>query len=685
MSLFSSPDNFSVASLSDKTLKMIQRSIADSFRVPLNQLPRVLFHGLILALIVCGFWLLDSLKDPVLTKTVGIEYQPIAKLLSVFTTLIVVCIYDFLTSIVSKSSLFLIISVVFGLITMVISAFLSDPEIGLDYKHKGPHRIIGWCSYCAIESYGSLMVALFWSFTNSIMDLEQAKGAYGLIIAIAQIGALVGSTLATNATIFGVAQLYLLGSIMILLVSLLVKTYHLTYRDHITESIKTKVRSISAEYYETQQQFLFQEKNRVESTETVFESLNFSQFFVVLKTKTWKIIKYIMRFFEGFYEGLSLILKYNYTLKLLIVSCLYEVVVTILDYQFKLMGSISIDNNDIIQNHNKNIDINNYNNNNYNQINNNYNNNNNNNNINNNNQYNNLNDHVNVIIESTTKNIIYNINSNENRFANLLGHFGQFTNLISFFVSCFGFSYMVHYFGINKSLMIFPITLFISIIITYLIPTLWVSFVFVSILKAMLFSLHDPLKELLYIPTSDAIKFKAKAWIDVFGSRFSKAVGSFLCFIAYGNAHRLRNLSEIPCIILSIVIILFTFLIGLDFKKLIEENAIVGNDDFKTKNYFINFDSPPIVNNSNNNDNNNKNNKDTKFDENKNIHSSTTNTDDKNNKQEFFYNLDLFKDVFDEEFEFDIKEINNTIKNKNNIENLKKNSPARTRSKSSFN
>jgi len=28
----------------------------------------------------------------------------------------------------------------------------------------------------SIEAYGSLMVALFWSFTNSIMDLEQAKG-----------------------------------------------------------------------------------------------------------------------------------------------------------------------------------------------------------------------------------------------------------------------------------------------------------------------------------------------------------------------------------------------------------------------------------------------------------------------------------------------------------------------------
>eukprot|EP01035_Chromulina_nebulosa_P017245 gene17245-22773_t len=68
-----------------------------------------------------------------------------------------------------------------------MSALLSDPINGLSSPDRGPHRLIGWLCYFTVEAYGSLMVALFWSFTNSVMDLEQAKGAYGLIIAIAQL------------------------------------------------------------------------------------------------------------------------------------------------------------------------------------------------------------------------------------------------------------------------------------------------------------------------------------------------------------------------------------------------------------------------------------------------------------------------------------------------------------------
>ena len=121
----------------------------------MKQLPRVLFHGLILATIICGFWLLDSLKDPILTKFVGIEYQPVAKFCSVVTTLIVVCLYDFSTSIFSKQTLFHIIASIFGMLVLIMAAELGDPETGLSSSKnsaidKGPHRIIGWVCYFTI-------------------------------------------------------------------------------------------------------------------------------------------------------------------------------------------------------------------------------------------------------------------------------------------------------------------------------------------------------------------------------------------------------------------------------------------------------------------------------------------------------------------------------------------------------
>jgi ATP/ADP translocase len=81
------------------------------------------------------------------------------------------------------------------------------------------------------------MVALFWSFTNSLMDLEQAKGAYGLIICFAQVGAITGSTLATHAAEMGIPKLFLVASVSIMSVSLLIKVYHIVFRDNVTRQV----------------------------------------------------------------------------------------------------------------------------------------------------------------------------------------------------------------------------------------------------------------------------------------------------------------------------------------------------------------------------------------------------------------------------------------------------------------
>lgn len=523
--------------LSTKTWKFLRSIAAESFQVPAKQVPRVLFHGLILACIIAGFWLIDSLKDPVLAATVGIEYQPIAKLLSVLTTLVVVCVYDFLTSVVTKPSLFHIISSFFGLLMMILSALLADGRIGLSNDARGPSRWIGWLAYFSIEAYGSLMTALFWSFTNSIMDLEQAKGAYGLIIAIAQVGAILGSTAATHTRELGIPALFIFGAIMIFSVSLLIKTYHITYHDYITESVKTRVRSISEN--DTSDGPLLPSSPKGMSDEPVSH--------VHKHKEEPSLVGSCGKVLEGFYEGLSLIARHGYVMKLLGVACLYEIVVTILDYEFKIMGSHAS---------------------------------------------------TAAAAKATAGHLLSGSHLHqhgegaEDYFANLLGHFGQVTNLFSFFLSFFGFSYLVHHIGVDKSLMVFPITLLVAVIATHLAPSMWVLFFFVSLLKGMIFSLHDPVKELLYIPTSESIKFKAKAWIDVFGSRLAKAAGSVITSLAAGDAARLHSIGEIPAIVLTILIIILTYQMGQDFNALVESNTIIGEAPRPT--YMLDVDGPLI-------------------------------------------------------------------------------------------
>ena len=205
--------------------RWVRHFLASTFVLERRMIGKVLFHGLILSFIIAGFWLLDSLKDPVLTTIVGIEYQPMAKLGSVVVTLITTFVYEYATTKLKKMELFHLVSSVFGLIFLILSALLSDPVCGLQVEQKRPQNIIGWLSYFMIEAYGSLMVTLFWSYTNSVMNLEEAKGAYGLIISVAQIGAILGSTMATQATKVGIPLLFLAGSMTIFCISLLMKVY----------------------------------------------------------------------------------------------------------------------------------------------------------------------------------------------------------------------------------------------------------------------------------------------------------------------------------------------------------------------------------------------------------------------------------------------------------------------------
>ena len=56
----------------------------------------------------------------------------------------------------------------------------------------------GWISYCAIESFGSICVSLFWAYVNSSMNVDTAKSAFGLIFAGGNLGSVMGRTLAVT-------------------------------------------------------------------------------------------------------------------------------------------------------------------------------------------------------------------------------------------------------------------------------------------------------------------------------------------------------------------------------------------------------------------------------------------------------------------------------------------------------
>lgn len=89
---------------------------------------------------------------------------------------------------------------------------LNHPTIGIENTNSDPTRLLGWISYVAIESFGSIVIQCYWALINASVDVNFAKKNYGIIVAGAQIGSILGPTVATQAEIIGIPALYMGGS-----------------------------------------------------------------------------------------------------------------------------------------------------------------------------------------------------------------------------------------------------------------------------------------------------------------------------------------------------------------------------------------------------------------------------------------------------------------------------------------
>ncbi len=236
------------------------------------------------------YWLLRPLKDGIFFTIVGQDWQPRAKQLSLVVVLLLVFAYGKLVDMFKKHHLFYFLGTFYGVLFLFIAYFVNHPTIGVaNIVDVGSHRWIGWLSYFAIESFGSLMVALFWSFVASVVDTSSAKRGFPIIIAGGQIGGLFGPYLAMNAKVIGVPVLFFIAALYPFLMVAMIKVFMTVIP--VSEQAGTK-------------QDIIADK----------------------KPKT------------GFLEGLKLLLTRSYLFSIFVIVSLYEVIGTIIDYQMKVQA-----------------------------------------------------------------------------------------------------------------------------------------------------------------------------------------------------------------------------------------------------------------------------------------------------------------------------------------------------------
>lgn len=136
--------------------------------------------SLVLCLVVGAYWLMRSIKDSVFATVVGLEYQPRAKMLSLFVATAELLLYGVLVERLDRRQLLVVVFSFYAVAFLASAACLASPTIGL-YDAYGtplpasPWRLVGWLLYFTIESFGTFSVSLFWQLTNSQLSLEAAK------------------------------------------------------------------------------------------------------------------------------------------------------------------------------------------------------------------------------------------------------------------------------------------------------------------------------------------------------------------------------------------------------------------------------------------------------------------------------------------------------------------------------
>ncbi|MBT6049159.1 MAG: hypothetical protein HOG49_20375 [Candidatus Scalindua sp.] len=145
---------------------------------------------------------------------------------------------------------------------------------------------------------------------------------------------------------------------------------------------------------------------------------------------------------------------------------------------------------------------------------------------------------------------------------------------VGLFIAFLGTVPLQRFLGIRFSVLVPPVLAGGLLVLALFVQTPAVFFAVIVILRAVNYGLNHPTREALYVPTTKAIKFKAKAWTDAFGSRISKGAGSLFNVSFKGLAF--------PSIVFSMGLSVLWFIVshalGNKYQHAIDNKEVIGEE-----------------------------------------------------------------------------------------------------------
>ncbi len=149
------------------------------------------------------------------------------------------------------------------------------------------------------------------------------------------------------------------------------------------------------------------------------------------------------------------------------------------------------------------------------------------------------------------------------------GLVGIITNLAAVFVQMFVTGLVMINFGVGIALLLLPIMIAFGSLGFFIVPSLLFATIMSASDNSLNYSIQQSAKEALYTPTPRDVKYKAKAFIDMFIQRGAKAVAVFLN-IGMAVYFGLENVFWLSLFVLFMIVlwILLVRYMGREFKSL---------------------------------------------------------------------------------------------------------------------
>lgn len=373
-----------------------------------EELPFALCMFAYFFLVITCFWILKPLKKGLFIQFYdqgGVQFmglafsapqaELLAKMLNMLVAFAAVVVFSYLSRSFHRQRL-----------SYLFSAFFIACYFVFSWGLQQPADLTVWAFYLFGDLFSTLMVATFFSFLNDSVTPEGAKRMYGLVGLGGVAGGVFGaSVVGANITLLGIEMwLWICAGITVLIA--------------IAASAAGRRAPVALAPVET-------------PTEAEAPAGNAAT------------------------EGARLVIASPYLLSIVAIVGLYEIVSTIVDFQFTYTVAHYLDGPDIGRHFA----------------------------------------------------LVYTI-----------------TNWVSLFVQLFLTSVIMSRFGVGIALLVLPLTIALGSSAFLLFPVLWVGSFLNTADNGFSYSINQSAKEALYVPTTAAEKYRAKAFIDMFVQRLAKSV-----------------------------------------------------------------------------------------------------------------------------------------------------------------